>query len=1051
MIALLLLLPQADDGLDHFERRIRPVLAERCYGCHSATAKKLKGGLLLDSREGVLEGGDGGPAVVPGDPDRSPLVLAVRWKDEDLRMPPDKPLTPDQISDVEAWVRRGAPMPAGGVVKKPTAGPGDHWAFRPPRDVAPPAVRGPVATPVDAFLLAVLEPKGLSFGPPADRRTLLRRASFDLTGLPPTAEEVDAFLADPAADAYERAVDRLLASPRYGERWGRHWLDVARYADTKGYVYEGREEARFVHSATYRDWVVRAFNEDLPYDRFLALQLAADRLATDRRDLAAQGFLTVGRRFVNNIHDIIDDRIDTVTRGMLGLTVSCARCHDHKFDPIPITDYYALYGVFHASTERAEPLAEPAGAFAAELKKRVDAYETKRVQRTKELLERLRAKTPEYLVAAVDVAKFPTEEFYELLGPDDLKPFIVRRWAAYIDRHRDGPVWSAWHAAAAIPERDLREKFPEWLAAHRERLDPRIAAALAETPASMKDVAARYGRAFAEARKAPRPGDPLVEVLEGPSSPIATPEGAYNEIEWFYDESVRVELGKLQKEIDRHVVESRDAPGWAAYLADRPPQPNPRVFRRGNPAQKGEEVPRRMLSLLGGRVFADGSGRLELARAIASADNPLTARVWVNRVWMHHFGQGLVRTPSDFGLRSEPPTHPELLDWLARRFVADGWSTKKLHRLIVASNAYRQQSGVHPADPEHRLLARFPRRRLDFEQTRDAVLAASGELDLALGGRPADLLGSGRRTLYGFVDRLNLPSLYRVFDYTGADAHNPQRFVTTTPQQALFLMNSPFMLRQARAVAAQAAGSDPDARLASVHRRLFGRAPTAVELARGRAFVGGAPPPAPLLRRASPWSHGYGEVDAAGGPPTSFTVFPHFAGDAWQGGPAWPDPALGWARLTAQGGHAGDDLKRAVIRRWTAPTAGRVSIDGTVAHRHKQGDGIRARIVSSTRGVLGSWTLHDLEADARVRGLPVKAGERIDFVVDCGAKGDVGWDEFTWSPSIRLEQGVPAAGAAETPQEWNAAAEFGPASPAFDPWTAYAQALLVSNEFVFVD
>ena len=1027
-------------GLELFEKTVRPTLIDRCYSCHSAKADKLKGNLLLDTREGLRKGGDLGPGLVPGDPDRSLLIKALRWTDEALQMPPKKALPKEVVEAFETWVRLGAPDPRGAATPAADASKAtNHWAFQPPRDVAPPAP----GHPIDAFLLAELRKKGLGFSPEADRRTLVRRASFALTGLPPTAEELE------ADGPWEAVVDRLLASPRYGERWGRHWLDVARYADTKGYVYEDREESRFVHSGAYRDWVVRAFNDDLPYDRFLALQLAADQ-AGEPKDRVAMGFLTVGRRFINNVHDIIDDRIDTVTRGMLGLTVSCARCHDHKFDPVPTSDYYALYGVFHGSTERAEPLEAPAGDFAAELKKREEAWAKALEKRTKELLDRLRKKTPDYLVAALDVAKFPTEEFYEILGADDLKPFIVRRWAAYIDRFKGAahPVWGAWHAFAAVPERDLAAKAPEWLKANA--IHPKIAAALAEkVPASMKDVAAAYGRAFKE------PDEVLREILEGPDSPVATPQGHFSEIEWFFDENIRQELGKLQREIERHIITAKDAPPWASYLADKPVLPTPRVFRRGNPANKGEEVPRRWLSVFGGRPFTSGSGRLELAKAVASPDNPLTARVWVNRVWMHQFGQGIVRTPSDFGLRSEAPTHPELLDWLARRHVADGWSTKKLQRLILTSAAWRQSSGPAPAaDPENRLLSRYPRRRLDFEATRDALLATSGKLDLAMGGRSVNLTAppfSGRRTIYGFVDRLNLPSLYRNFDLTGADAHIPQRFTTTTPQQALFLMNSPFLAEQSRALLARVDAKEPEARVRALYRLVHGRAPSARELARSLAFTAEGVAE-PVVHKPGPWRYGYGEIDAAGGRVRGFTPLPRFTGSAWQGGDAWPDKELGWVTLNAQGGHVGNDLRHAAVRRWVAPRAGTVSITGALAHRKTEGDGVRGFILSESRGLLASWTLHNLEGKTELKGLPVKAGEALDFAVDCGTSGNITWDEFFWAPVIKMEKAPASTNAAEKEEEWSAAAQFaGPPPAPLDAWGKLAQTLLLSNEFVFVD
>jgi hypothetical protein len=506
-------------------------------------------------------------------------------------------------------------------------------------------------------------------------------------------------------------VDRLLASPHYGERWGRHWLDVARYADTKGYVFT--EERRYAYAYTYRDYVIRAFNDDLPYDQFVLQQLAADRLplGEDKRPLAAMGFLTLGRRFLNNVHDIIDDRIDVVTRGLLGLTVACARCHDHKFDPISTRDYYALYGVFASSVEPKDlPL--------------IGAPE----------------RTPEYLA-------FEKE--------------LQAREAA-VDRYRE----------------------------------------------ENKEELAKKNRKFRDGLRA------------------------------------------LQKKVDQWKASNPAAPPRAMVLQDAPNPRNAAVLIRGNPNNRGPVVPRQVPEVLAGakrQPFTDGSGRLELARAIASPDNPLTARVLVNRVWLNHFGAGLVRTPSDFGLRSEPPTHPALLDYLAARFVGDGWSLKKLHRLILLSKAYQQGSADHArglqVDPENRLLWKMNRRRLDFEALRDALLAVSGKLDLKMSGPPVDLLTtpfSGRRTVYGFIDRQNLPGLFRTFDFASPDASSPQRYQTTVPQQALFLMNSPFVLEQAQLLTRRpevADQAEAEARIVQLYRRVYGRAPEREEVALGQRFV----------------------------------------------------------------------------------------------------------------------------------------------------------------------------------------------------------------------
>jgi len=784
-------LPAAPDGVEFFEQKIRPVLVDTCYQCHgpeAADAGKLKGGLRLDSREALLKGGESGkPAVVPGNAEGSLLIRALRHTDPDLAMPPKKKLGDRQIADFVTWVNLGAPDPrvAASEAGKPKADAKSHWAFQAVKDQPVPEVKNPAwtKTPIDAYVLARLEAKGIAPAGEADNRTLIRRATYDLTGLPPTPEEVDAFVADSSSDAYEKLVDRLLASPRYGERWGRYWLDLARYSDTKGYVYGDREEAQFVHAHAYRDWVIKAFNDDLPYDQFLLKQIAADQLeatkttgagtsaaVANHRDLAAMGFLTVGRRFLGIPHDIIDDRIDVVTRTTQGLTVACARCHDHKFDPIPTADYYSLYGVFANSSERVAPIvSQPAqtkeyAEYLAELKKRTDKLESTFNAKRDGMVDRLRRRAPDYLVAVLDADKMPNELFYENVDPDDLNRIVIRQWQQYLfHRGRSGfdPVFAVWHALAALPQNEFKAKAPDvikaLLADEKNKLNPLVAKAFAgAAPASMKDVAVAYGKLLADADKAWRevhenptltglPGadqEHIRQIVYGPDSPATIPNGAIVDVEWFFPESTRVELGKLQKEIDLLNITHPGAPDHAVYLVDRETVVvKPRVFKRGNPATKGEEVPIQYLSVVAGekrQPFTHGSGRLEMAKAIASPSNPLTARVMVNRIWAWHFGTGLVNTPSDFGTRCEAPSHPELLDWLARRFVEGGWSTRKLNKLIMTSAVYRQASAAEnpaaaSADPSNKLLWHFNRQRLDFEAMRDSLLFVSGELDTSIG------------------------------------------------------------------------------------------------------------------------------------------------------------------------------------------------------------------------------------------------------------------------------------------------------------------------------
>jgi hypothetical protein len=715
--------------------------------------------------------------------------------DGKIKMPPSGKLKADEIAAITAWVGMGAPWPEAplseAAVKEAatgayaiTEGQRKFWSFRPVRTPPLPPVKDrswAAGSAIDRFILARLEKEGLKPAPPADRRTLIRRATFDLHGLPPTPAEVDAFLADRSPDAWAKVVDRLLASPRYGERWARHWLDVARYADTKGYVFE--EDRRYPHAYNYRDWVVRAFNEDLPYDRFVTEQLAADRLplGDDKRPLAALGFLTVGRRFLNNPHDIIDDRIDVVTRGFLGLTVSCARCHNHKFDPIPTADYYSLYGVFASSVEPAPQIIAPKA--------------------------------------------------------------VADPWRAH-----DAKV-----QAAVSEEQEL-------VMAQVKRLRERLAKG--ETlPDPVKD-------GLQNTREEMRPRDNVLPTLEA-----AFEAGVPDRLK-----TLRDSLASLRKTYP-------PAPERAMTLEDAPQPMTPRIFRRGNPGNPGDEVPRRFLQVLasnGGErtEWKNGSGRLELARAIASKNNPLTARVFVNRVWMQHFGAALVRTPSDFGLQGERPTHPDLLDHLAATFMESGWRVKNLHRRILLSNTYRQSSNTSEKsfrrDPENRLVGRMNRRRLEYEALRDSLLWASGRLDTNKIGGPAEDLWKApfptRRTLYGFIDRQNLPGVFRTFDFASPDASSPQRFRTTVPQQALFLLNSPFAAEQARFLARRpevAKKPDDAARVRTLYRLLFHRAPDADEMAVALRFVksasGASAGAATDVAAADPWRHGYGAFDAATG------------------------------------------------------------------------------------------------------------------------------------------------------------------------------------------
>ncbi len=861
--------------VEFFERQVRPVLAERCFTCHGE--KKQEAGLRLDSPSALVKGSDNGPVIDLKNPSTSRLLTAIGYEDSELQMPPDPPgkLPEAEIAAIRRWITAGAHWTADAPGAIAAADHASHWAFAPIRATAVPKVANEAwpRTAIDRFVLAILEEQGMAPAPPADRVTLLRRATFDLVGLPPDEAQIAAFANDPAPDAFAKAVDRLLESPHYGERWGRHWLDVARYADTKGYVRLA-EERRFHYAFTYRDYVIRAFNDDLPFDRFIVEQLAADQLplGDDAGALAALGFLTLGRQFTGNKHDIIDDRIDVVTRGLLGLTVTCARCHDHKYDPIPTADYYALYGVFASSEEPIVPplIARPAGdaqtaAFQDEFQKRKQALDEYERKQYAALLDEFRARAADYLVKAVEGRVAPQQPLPKAAG--EIRQLVVERWIDTIERagERD-EVFGPWHAFARLKKSEFAARAAEittsWKSASGGSAAPRVNRAvrnrlLAEPPGSMVDVARAYGELLAQVnerwrglvasaaaaasaapeRLADADEEQLRQVLNAPNSAVAV---GMQEALWqyLYDAPINNEITKRRAAINEHLANTAQAPPRAHTLVEVAAAEEPRILVRGNPTRPGKRVPRHFLTALGQgepRPFAAGTARLELARAIVSPNNPLTARVLVNRVWALHFGAGLVRTPSNFGLRGEAPTHPELLDFLAQHLIDEGWSIKKLHRWIMLSNVYQQASrdvaDYRVRDPENRLLWKMSRRRLDFEALRDSILSAAGRLDLTLGGPSIDLASSGakRRTLYGLIDRQGLPGMLPTFDFASPDAHSPQRYTTTVPQQALFLMNSPFLVEMAKAFAARddvKALGNPADRVARMIGIAWGRAPS---------------------------------------------------------------------------------------------------------------------------------------------------------------------------------------------------------------------------------
>lgn len=1049
--------------LEFFEKEVRPVLADNCYKCHGE--KKQKSGLRLDSRELVLKGGELGPVVVPGKPEISRLVLSINHAEgKDVYAMPgeDEKIPAKAIAALTEWVRQGLPWP---TESSPVAhDPAKHWAFKTVQAPAPPVLAPSDATkvrqPLDRFVLAKLRSAGLDFNPEAPREVIVRRLTLSLWGFNPTAEEIAAYVNDRDPQATEKLVDRLLAAPAFGERWARHWLDVARYSDTRGYVFQ--EERRYPYAYTYRDWVVNAFNQDTPYDQFLRLQIAADQIAKDpanNRDLAALGFLTLGRRFLNNVPDIIDDRIDVVMRGTQGLTMACARCHDHKFDPLPTSEYYSLYAIFNSSQEPKE--LPPLKPFART--KDTEEFEVELAVRQGKLDDFILGRyelsySPEKIAAYLDLAR---ESFKDSKLDANQKAKAANLYAAVLGGWKNtlkpkltptDPVWGAWLSLQGVPDAEFPKRIALLLAQPNQFADPLLRARLqAKAPTKLAELTATYAALLSEARQAVSATRPewksWRDLILHPTGPtVLTPASLIPT----YNIADRDRRTKLEIQVAGFKATSPKSPPHAMVLLDKPKAVQGVVFLRGSASRPGKAVPRQFPAILTGgkaKEFTEGSGRLDMANAIASKSNPLTARVMANRIWTELVGRSLVETPSDYGVRTPLPTNPELLEHLAASFMKDEWSMKKLIRSIVLSRAFLQTADMRPEalakDPDNELSWRAQRRRLDFEAMRDSMLRVAGRLDAPrIGGQPFDLeanFSEPRRTLYGSVDRQNLPAFFRTFDFANPDHHVPKRNQTTTPQQALWMMNHPFARTQAEALVAKTAAlPSTEAKVKALYLSVLGRSPNKNEVALALDYLREAElAPAPAT-----WRNGYGGWNATT-KAVAFTEMLVQTKDRIAPTDRMPDDKLSHTFLTAKGGHPGDLTDaNAVIRRWTAGSAGKYRIEGTLAVGSKASDGVRARIVTARKGILAEViTKGASSAPVNFAEVELAAGESIDFIADnlIGSNSD----SFSWSPVIKDAK----TGEILT----SAAGEFGRKPDRQSPLSTFAQVLLTSNEFIFAD
>lgn len=974
---------QTSGQIEFFEKKVRPVLAENCYACHNAETMAAAE-LVLDSKDGARRGGTRGPAVVPGDPAASLLLKATSYRDLELKMPPAGKLSEEVLADLRSWIEMGAPDPREAVTQTAPAEESGidweearkFWAFQPIEVPALPD--GAAKNPIDRFVNAKLASAGLEPSAEADKRALIRRATFDLTGLPPTPQEVRAFLADDQPGAWPRLVDGLLASPHYGERWGRHWLDLVRFAETDGHEFDNDKP----NAWRYRDYVVRAFNEDLPYDRFVREQIAGDLLEEPRLTRDGKRYeapigagmywlwevLNSPTDSVKSRADQVDNQIDVMSKAFFGMTLACARCHDHKFDPLPTADYYALAGVLHSTELRQRWIDSP--EVRAELRatrQKLATLETdarRRLRSADRASGRLARVSDEEQRAAWSADRGHPLFALARLSEESDEPFAQRLQAVRAELvaepgDRAGEVWedfadgyAKWDVDGAafgdgpthrlLPGVDGHlgspvadslggaEEFTGLLTTRKFRIPAKeflhVRLAGTETDDRLRDRAklrvtliasdynsqnlsptsaqgmewitkrlvlekGRLGKiqivdldreghiavdriVFSDSEEPPLndPHPAVVEILERDDvDSMDALTAAYEELttklgpadEALLDSLVGpaampAELEAVRRTIAGGVPES----SYAMSSQDHDPH-DVRLHQRGNHKNLGEEVPRGFLTVVAGekqRAFRNGSGRLELADLAVSPKNTLTPRVFVNRVWKHHFGEGIVRSTDNFGKMGEPPSHPELLDHLAAEFVADGWSIKRLHRRILMSETYRRDSRASdPArerDPTNKLLSHMPVRRLEAEAVRDSILAVAGTLDRTLGGpsvpphisefqdgrgkpKTGPVDGDGRRSLYVGIRRNFLTPLFLAFDYPTPITTMGRRGVSAVPSQALILLNNEFVNQQARLWAQAALERQPDseARLVQMYEEAYARPPTAKERATIREFL----------------------------------------------------------------------------------------------------------------------------------------------------------------------------------------------------------------------
>lgn len=823
------------DDFTFFESKIRPVLVESCYECH-AQGKKVRGGLLLDSKIGLEKGGDSGPTISPLKPGESLLIKALNHH-VDIKMPPKGKLSSQIIKDFELWVSKGAPDPRNG---SSTFGKNEidwgkareFWSLK-PRNKIPLPTQVITENPIDSFIITQLKSKGLKPSSQAEPKELIRRLSFTLTGLPPSVQDVLVFEKNHSDAAYNQLVEKYLSTREYAEKWARHWLDVARYAEDQAHTFGVKPNSE---AWKYRDWVISAMEKDMPYDQFVRYQIAADFFPEPARkeNLAALGFFGLGAQYYKNsdaaraIADELDDRVDTLTRGFLGLTVSCARCHDHKYDPIPTQDYYSIAGVFQSSKLNNTPqaTAEEAQSFEAGKKKLADAeFSFQSYLRT--------AKQPflEKKCGDIPARLLEVDAYLEKkpgLNPQGKGKQGLDSWAKFLEKNKNDKKFKF-----------CTEPWTKLIGSNSETEKNNLAENI---KTSLLEIIQQENSAFTQ-KKQDKAKQEILSAFFDENGLLPLGDS------WKKDlpKETLTTLNRMEEEFRALKQATPENIAMVHAITENSPI-DLKVYIRGNPANQGPLAPRRFIRAIAGDnppLFKNGSGRLELANCIVDSENPLTSRVMANRIWAWSFGRGLVNTPSNFGFLGDKPTHPELLDWLANYFVDSKWSIKSMNRLIVSSKTFKQSSKGNSNsgenDPANIYLWKFNRKRLDVESWRDSVLAVAGSLENSTGGPTFNLndSGSNKRTIYAKISRHELHPLLRLFDFPDPNITSEKRVETTIPQQQLFMINSPFVIQQSKHLAHRLKSGNPniESQVKQAYQLAYARLPDQDELGLAVKFL----------------------------------------------------------------------------------------------------------------------------------------------------------------------------------------------------------------------